>query len=294
MIYNTLHNSWLRLIAAIVGELIAAAALNLFIVPLGLYTGGLLGVCQLARTLLNTYLHISFGAYDVAGIFYFLLNIPILLLAWRTLGRNLVLKTLVCTVSYSLFYSIIPIPETPIVEDYLTACLLGGILVGIGSGIVLTCGGSGGGLDVIGLCMSKRGSSITVGKFSLSFNAFLYTACLLLFTPEIAIYSVIYNFATSMVLDRVHQQNIAIQALIFTREDEGALSRFIIEKLNRSVTYWNGVGAYTGDGVHVLCVCLSKYEIEELLHAVRTIDPHAFLTIQEGVRVAGNFPRRIG
>lgn len=209
MLYNTLHNRWLRLVACVVGELIAAAALNIFIVPLNLYTGGLLGFCQVVRTLMQTYLHISFGAYDVAGIFYFVLNIPILLLAYKTLGRPLVLKTLVCTTSYSLFYSIIPIPSTPIVNDYLTACLLGGILVGVGSGIVLTCGGSGGGLDIVGLCLSKRGSSFTVGKFSLGFNAVLYTSCLLLFSPEVAIYSVINNFFTAMVLDRVHSRTSA-------------------------------------------------------------------------------------
>lgn len=294
MLYNTLHHRWLRLIAAVVGELISAAALNLFIVPLNLYNGGLLGLCQIIRTLMQEYLHISFGAYDVAGIFYFIINIPILLFAYKTLGRSFVLKTLICTASYSLFYSLIPIPPTPIVEDYLTACLLGGILAGVGSGIVLTCGGSGGGLDIVGLCLSKRGSAFTVGKFSLSFNAFLYATCLILFSPAVAIYSVIYNFFTAMVLDRVHQQNVSVQALIFTREDQEALARFIIEKLGRSVTYWNGVGAYTGEGVHVLCVCLSKFEIEELLHAVHTMDPHAFVTAQEGTRIYGNFTRKVG
>ena len=293
MLYNTLHNRWLRIIAAVVGELIAAAALNLFIVPLNLYTGGIMGVCQLIRTFLQTQLGVTFGAYDIAGILYFLVNVPILLFAYKSLGLGLVAKTIICTVSYSLFYSIIPIPSAPIVDDYLTACLLGGILTGIGSGIVLTCGCSSGGLDVIGLCLSKRGSSFTVGKFSLTFNVFLYTACLILFSPEVAIYSVIYNFFTSMVLDRMHQQNVNVMALIFTHADEHILGQFIMEKLGRGVTYWNGTGAYTGKDVHVLCVSLSKYEIEELLHAVRSIDPQAFLTVQEGVRVYGNFRKKL-
>ena len=293
MLYNTLHNRWLRIVAAVAGELIAAAALNLFIVPLHLYTGGAMGVCQLIRTLLQTHLGVALGAYDIAGILYFLANVPILLFACKALGLGLVAKTIICTVSYSLFYSIIPIPSAPIVDDYLTACLLGGILTGIGSGIVLTCGCSSGGLDVIGLCLSKRGSSFTVGKFSLTFNVFLYTACLILFSPEVAIYSVIYNFFTSMVLDRMHQQNVNVMAMIFTHADEHILGQFIIDNLGRGVTYWNGTGAYTGKGVHVLCVSLSKYEIEELLHAVRTIDPQAFLTVQEGVRIYGNFRKKL-
>lgn len=294
MLYNTMHNRVLRLVLLVVGELIAAAALNLFIVPLSLYTGGLLGLCQLIRTLLQTYLGLRFGTYDIAGILYFLLNIPLLIVGYRNLGRGLAVRTIVCTVSYSLFYSIIPIPTQPIVSDYLTACLLGGILTGLGSGIVLTCGGSGGGLDVIGLIMSKRDHTFTVGKFALGFNVVLYTVILILFDPEIAIYSVIYNFSNSMILDRMHQQNVNVQALIFTREDEGVLADFIIKKLGRSVTYWNGVGAYTKDNVHVLCVCLSKYEIEELMPMVHEVDPHAFLTVQEGVRVFGNFPRKLG
>lgn len=293
MFYTTLHNKWLRLVAAILGELLAASALNLFIVPLHLYTGGLLGLCQVVRTLLQTYAGVSFGAHDIAGILYFLLNVPILLFAYRTLGRGLVIRTLICTMSYSLFYSLIPVPATPILDDTLTSCLLGGILAGVGNGLVLTCGCSGGGLDIVGLCLSKRGSRFTVGKFSLGFNAVLYSTCAILFSPSVAIYSVIYNYFSAMMLDRMHQQNVSVQAMIFTREDESALARFIIDKLGRSVTYWTGVGAYTGESVHVLFVCLSKYEIEELRHTVHTMDPHAFLVVQEGVRVDGNFRRKL-
>ena len=148
MLYTSLHNRWLRLIFAVIGQMIAALALKLFIVPLDLYTGGIMGVCQLLRTFLQSQLGLGFGTHDIAGILYFLINIPILLLAYKTLGKGLVFKTLVCTVSYSTFYSVIPLPQAPIVSDYLTACMLGGILAGIGTGLSLTCGGSGGGLTL--------------------------------------------------------------------------------------------------------------------------------------------------
>ena len=293
MLNTAVHRPWLRMLACILGELIAAFSLNCFIVPLGLYSGGGLGVCQLIRTLLETWGGLDFGGTDIAGILYFLSNIPILLYARRVLGRKFVLKTVVCTAAFSLFYSVIPTPSALPVGDTLTACLLGGILSGIGAGLVLTCGGSGGGLDVIGLCLSKRNSRFTVGRFSMTFNAFLYALCLLLFSPEIAIYSVIYNFAAALVMDKAHQQNISVQALIFTRADEQALGRRILEQMGRGVTWWEGVGAYTGEGVHVLCVCLSKYEIEELFHTVHEMDPHAFITLQEGVRIYGNFLKRL-
>ena len=293
MLNTAMHRPRLRMLACILGELIAAFSLNYFIVPLGLYSGGSMGVCQLIRTLLQIWGGLSFGDYDIAGILYFLSNIPILLYARGILGRKFVLKTVVCTIAFSLFYSVIPAPSTMVVNDTLTACLLGGILTGVGSCLVLTCGGSGGGLDVIGLCLSKKGSRFTVGRFSMTFNAFLYALCLILFTPETAIYSVIYNFASAMVVDKAHQQNISVQALIFTRAGERELGRVIMDELGRGVTWWEGVGAYTGENVHVLCVCLSKYEIEELFHTVHEMDPHAFITLQEGVRIYGNFQKKL-
>ena len=293
MFYNTVHNKWLRLLSAMAGTLLMAFAQNLFIVPLHLYTGGLMGICQLLRTLLQSRAGLSFGTTDIAGILYFLLNIPIMILGWRNLGRRLAVRTVLCIVSYSVFYSLIPVPAEPLVEDYLTGCLLGGILNGAGSGLVLTCGCSTGGLDILGLSMSKMSGAFTVGRFSIAFNAALYTACFFLFSPEIAIYSVIYNFASNMVLDRVHQQNVNVQALIFTRGNEPELTRFIMEKLGRGVTYWEGVGAFTGTEIRVLCVSLSKYETDELRHAVKHIAPDAFMIVQQGVQIYGNFHRRV-
>ena len=294
MFYNTLHNKWLRLLTALAGTLLMAIAQNLFIVPLHLYTGGLMGVCQLMRTLAVERLGMSFGSTDIAGILYFLLNIPIMLLGWRNLGRRLALRTILCVVSYSVFYSLIPVPAEALVNDYLTGCLLGCILNGTGVGLVLTCGCSTGGLDILGLSLSKISGAFTVGRFATLFNAALYTACFLLFTPEIAIYSVIYNFTSNMVLDRVHQQNVNVQALIFTRGNERELTGFIMETLGRGVTVWDGVGAYTGTDVRILCVSLSKYEIDELRHAVKHLAPGAFMTVHQGVQVYGNFHRKVG
>ena len=294
MLYSALHNRWFRLIAALAGEVLIAFGVNLFIVPLGLYSGGVLGVCQLFRTLLQTYIGVDLGSFDITGILYFIVNIPILIYGYRVLGRALAAKTIICTIAYSVISSIIPIPVTPIVNDYLTSCLIGGLLTGFGSGIVLTCGCSSGGLDVIGLCLSKKGSSFTVGRFSLTFNIFLYAICLFLFNVEVDIYSVIYNFATVMVMDRMHQQNISVQALIFTRGDGYKLGQEIITKLGRGVTYWNGAGAFAGASIRILCVCLSKYEVEDLVDLVQEKDPNAVFTIQEGVQVYGNFHRKIG
>ena len=292
MLHKAIQNRWCRLALAVAATLLYAIGVNWFIVPMGLYTGGLLGFCQVARTLIVEALGLS-PNMDFSGILYLAANVPILLLAWQALGRGFLVRTAVCTVTSSLFLSLVPPPVAPLVEETLTNCVLGGILVGFSLGIVLTCGCSTGGLDVVGLCLTKRGSRFTVGRFSLGFNIVLYVACALLFDIQTAIYSVIYTVFCSLFIDRGHQQNINVQVLIFTRDADPELPRSIMSRLGRGVTYWEGKGTYTESDMRVLCVCVSKFEVAELQETVRELDPHAFFIVQEGVRIGGNFLRKI-
>ena len=292
MLLKAIQNRWCRLALAVAATLLYAIGVNWFIVPMGLYTGGLLGFCQVARTLIVEALGLSPNV-DFSGVLYLAANVPILLLAWQALGRGFLVRTAVCTVTSSLFLSLVPPPATPLVEEMLTNCVLGGILVGFSLGIVLTCGCSTGGLDVVGLCLTKRGSRFTVGRFSLGFNIVLYIACALLFDIQTAIYSVIYTVFCSLFIDRGHQQNINVQVLIFTRDADPELPRSIMSRLGRGVTYWEGKGAYTESDMRVLCVCVSKFEVAELQETVRELDSHAFFIVQEGVRIGGNFLRKI-
>ena len=288
-----MHNKGLRLVGGLLGSLLMSVAINVFIVPQGLYAGGAYGLCQVIRTLLQTKLGVE-ASFDLAGVLYFFVNIPLFLLAFRTLGRTFCLKAGICTVSNSVFLALIPSPAVPIIPDPLTSCMIGGILVGFAAGLVLTCGCSTGGLDILGLYLSKKNNKFTVGRFCISFNVCLYLLCFILFDATTAIYSAIYNVLSNLFLDRLHRQNVSVQLLIFTKSKDPALPKYIMEQLDRGVTYWQAKGAYTGDDVQVLCVCLSKYEIDTLEQVIRDIDPNAFFVVQEGVRVVGNFKRHLG
>ena len=292
MFQTLLHNKYLRLLTGLLGAVIHAAAINLFVVPQGFYSGGLYGVCQVIRTLLVQ----QFGLVtpvDLAGVLYLLLNIPLLILAWRSFGRPFVIRMTVCTAVDSIALALIPSPAVPIVADPLSACLIGGICSGFACGLILTCGCSTGGLDVLGLYLSKKGSRFTVGKFSISFNAVLYAACALIFSLHTALYSVIYTVFASLFLDRAHQQNISVQMLIFTKNKSEEMRAFIIERLSRGVTLWNGRGGYTNEPLEVLCVCLNKYEILTVQQMLREVDSNAFFIVQEGVQVGGHFERHL-
>lgn len=287
-----LHHKNLRLATGIFGSVLLAAAINLFVVPQGFYSGGLYGVCQILRTLLVEHLALTLP-FDLAGVLYMLFNVPLLILAWRSFGRSFVVRLVLCTAVNSLALTVIPAPAVPLIADPLTSCLVGGIAAGFSCGLILTCGCSTGGLDVLGLYLSKKGSAFTVGKFSLSFNAVLYLLCALLFSVHTALYSVIYTVFSALFLDRIHQQNISVQMLIFTKSHAAEIKRFIIETLDRGVTVWDGRGGYTGEKLDVLCVCLSKYEIAAVQQQLYEVDGDVFFVVQEGVRVGGNFERHL-
>ena len=292
MLNKALHTTWLRMVTLLFGAALAAFTVNIFIVPQGLYNGGLLGLCQVIRTVLDTKLGIRVAAVDLAGTLYLIANVPLLLLAWRSMGRTFVFKLIVCTVLQSVLMTVIPVPDKPIIEDMLTTCLIGGILNGLALGLILTCGGSSGGMDILWLYLAKK-RGMSVGKMGIVFNVCLYLLCLALFDAKTVIYSSIFSVLTSVFIDRMHQQNITAQALIMTKTHGDEIAGAIMKALDRGVTTWEGRGAYTGDDVQVLCVCLSKYEIETLQQEVHAIDPGAFITVEEGVHTSGNFKRHL-
>ena len=170
----------------------------------------------------------------------------------------------------------------PIADEMLTNCILGGMVMG-----------AAGGLDVVGLWLVKRGSKYGVGRFSFLCNVVVYGICAWLFGVRTAVYSIICMAVYSLFVDRMHQQNINMQALIFTHGKEKELAASIMEKLGRGVTYWEGKGAYTGNDICILCACVSKFEEADLRKMVGEIDPGAFLVIQEGVAISGNFEHRL-
>ena len=293
MINSAMHSRYGRIGMAVVGAFIYALGINLFVVPAGLITGGMMGFCQLLRSVLLGILGIKTLSFDLAGIIYYALNVPLFIIAYRSLGHMFFRNTLICTTAYTVFLSIIPIPSVPIVDDILTSCLLGGVISGVGTGIALTSGCCGGGLDIIGLYMSKKGVKITVGQFGMVFNFVLFSLCWVLYDIPTMIYSVLNNIFHAIALDRAHRQSVTVQVLIFTKLENAALDRYIMENLHRGITRWEGQGVYTNEPTHILCVCMNKYEIEDLRDALRKIDPKAFFIVQEGVHVSSNFERRL-
>lgn len=282
-----------RLLGAIGGVLMYAIGMNLFIVPQGLYTGGLMGVSQVIRTLLVEYLGFPFGNFDISGIIYYIINIPLFIIAIKRLGRMFFLKTVISVTAMSFFLFIVYIPSIPIMDDILASCIIGGILSGAGIGICLKMGSSDGGANILGVLLIRWKRDFSVGKVNLTINLLLYAICLFLFDAETVIYSLIYAAVCSFAVDKVYSQNINVEVKVITRHACEEMEQEIFTKLERGITKWEALGAYTDNRAEVLYMIVSKYEIGRLKHIIGKYDPNAFVVVQEGVNVSGNFLKKL-
>ena len=274
------------------GCFLFAFGVNIIITPLGLYNGGFMGIAQLIRTVLFQMFDFSFlKQIDIAGIVYYIINIPIFYWAFREMGKGFLVRSLISVTIQTVFMTFIPIPTEPIFGDRLMSCIIGGLVVGTGVGMILRGRSSGGGQDVIGVIFAKKYPGFSVGKIAIMMNVLVYAVCLWMFDIEVVVYSLIYTTVLALACDRVHVQNINMSVMIFTKHE--GIEYIVMEEMRRGVTKWEGVGAYTNEASHVLYIMVSKYEVEQLKEIIHRVDPHAFIVLNEGSMVVGNFEKRL-
>ena len=276
----------------VLGCFLFALSVNLFVVPAGMYNGGIYGIAQILRTLIVDYAKVGLpSGLDISGIINFLMNIPLFYVAYRFVSRQFFRRTLIGLMIQTFFLSVIPIPGAPVFEDPLLDALIGGLLTGYGLGLILRAKGCSGGVDIIGIYCLKKDIKITVGKISIIVNAVVYLICAYLFDLNIACYSVIYAAIISYTMDKTHYQSINMLCFIVTRNKE--LQHSLTKAIGRGVTYWDGKGAFTEEEVLVNAVVISKYEVKELKRIVNEIDPDAFVFMSEGITVDGYYLKKL-
>ena len=274
----------------LIGSALFSASINLFVVPVNLYNGGIVGLSQIFRTVLVSRMNLNFS-FDIAGVINFLINVPLFVMAYRSLSRKFFLGTLLSLITQTVCFSLIPIPAVPILDDVLASLIIGAIVGALGIGMTLVSGASGGGTDIVGVYAALHWKSFSVGKLQLLFNALVYCLCAFLFDLPIAIYSIIYAAVYSFVLDKVHLQNIEMSLMIFTKNPE--IKSRILKDFVRGVTYWKGLGAYTQTETEVLVTIVSKDEVNDLRRMITQMDPKAFIIVNEGLQITGNFIKRL-
>ena len=288
-IMNTINWSYKDVIKMLIGTLMFCTAINIFVVPNDLFTGGVLGLSQLIRSIIIDLfkLHIEF---DFSGILYYIINIPLFFIAYKNLSKSFFFRTLIVISIQTIMLTLIP--TTSILDDKLTNVLVGGLLGGAGLGIILSCGASTGGSDIIGLVLAKKNNELSVGKLGLMLNVFIFSITGIMYGLQTMIYSIIYSFVDSLMLDKMHEQNICSTAFIFCKKNPKEINNYIKNELNRDFTYWDAKGGYDDSRTYIIYTALTKYELIKLERKIKECDFNAFMIKSDGVGIKGEFEKK--
>jgi uncharacterized membrane-anchored protein YitT (DUF2179 family) len=286
------QNKYLEWILSVLGGVIYAIAINTLVVPSNIYSGNLTGIAQIIRTILIDYLELQLpDNFDLNGVILLAINIPLFIIAFKSIGYIFFWKTIVTVVTQSLIMSFFPIPKVPLIASPLTAGIIGGILAGYGVGLTLRNGGSGGGVDIIGVYVTKKYPGKSVGGVSLAISIVVFLYCGIYFSIDILAYSIIYTLIYIVVVNQNHYQNIKNIVVIISKNEK--IEEHILKELKRGVTSINGVRAYSLSPLNVYISVLSKYEAIQIKKDIKLIDPDSFIIIFQRIETCEKFEIRL-
>ncbi len=272
----------------IVGTAIYALGILFFVDPAKLYTGGITGLSQLIVNVVE--LLTSNNVHINLGILSFVLQVPLLVFAYFKLNGRFVFYTIVSVVLFSLIL-LFRVSEPLMGSDILTNALVGGILGGIGNGMLHRVGASSGGTSI-----PFQYWSIKTGKSMGTYQIFLHGLIILLsgviFGLSIAIYTLISQLISSLVLDKIFTgYNFMKLEVVTTNGKE--MADALKTKLPHGVTMIDATGAYTYQAKTVVFAVISVHEIQKYLTLIRQIDAQAFVVMTGVSNVMGKFTKKI-
>ena len=260
------------------GCLIFALGFDLFMEPHSINVGGVSGVAMLL---------VEVTGIGSVGVFTVLLNVPLFLMGYKVLGKRFFFGSLFGMLVSSLFLdvcSIIPAPQT----ETLLGALFGGVLSGIGIGLVFMGHASTGGSDIIARLLKRKFRDLKMGKLMLMVDLVIVAFTGVVFRDiSKALYSVVILYVSAEVMDAIlYGLDYSTVALIITeRYDE--VYAAIGNQLDRGATFLDGRGGYTGTPKTVIMTAVSRRQVSDLKQLVQSIDPNAFMILQEAHQVLG-------
>jgi len=276
------HQYFGRAGTALIYATLVSIAVNFFWTPGNIYSSGVTGVAQLINTLTGRY-----GPFQLStSLMLFVLNVPLLILAWFKIGKQFTVFTFISVALASIMMNLLhPIPLT---HDPLICAIFGGAINGLGTGLALRYGISTGGLDIIGLTLRKK-TGTKMGTLNMAFNFLIVVAAGFVFGWPYALYSAIGLVVNALVMDMVYTRQQLLQILIVTGRPK-SVTDSIQNHLRRGITIVHDVeGAYKHDEKALLITVISRYEMYELQEAMEESDDKAFVSVTEIKQVMGHF-----
>lgn len=270
-----------KIILIVLGSLIIAIGVNLFIIPNKLLSGGISGIGLMLQYIFNIPM----------GVTILILNIPLLILSILKINKKFTMFTILGTISLSVFLIITaPLNKVlaPVEESYrLLYCIYGGVLSGIGSGIVFSNEGSTGGMDIVAIYAKKK-YDIEVGMMSFIINFLIVAVGSVMFDFKVGLYTLIAMYITATVMEKIINGLSRRKMLLIVSEKEKEVSVAIMNSFNRGVTILYGEGAYTSNRKDVMYCVVSLGQLPQIKRVIKDIDNKAFISIIDIAEVQGN------
>lgn len=267
------------LLKAVVGCAVFALGFDLFLVPNDLNAGGITGLSMVLVHVLN---------FGTIGILSAVINLPLFVLAGVKIGKRFFVFSLIGMLLSSLFidlFSAFPAPQT----EPLIGALYGGAVCGLGLGITFAAGASTGGSDIIIRLLKMRWRDVPIGTINMCFDFLVAALTGLVFKDAArALYSGVAIFVVGQVIDAVvYRFDYSKVALIISRQ-YAPIADAITQKLERGVTLLDGKGYYSKADTQVILTAVKRQQVTELKELVVSIDPDAFIIMQEAHQVLGD------
>ena len=258
-----------------IGSVIGAAAYPTFLIPNNIAPGGLTGVA----TILN------YLAGWPVGITALVLNIPLFLIGYRTMGKVFAFRSLVATALFTILIDILPLK--PVSEDPLLGTLFGGVVLGIGLGLILRGGATTGGSDMIARMVHRRFSFITVGMFLFALDFLVVLAAAIFIGGTEALYAMIDIYVCGRVIDAVMVGFGGNKACFVMTDAWQKITGRVLNEIERGCTLLEARGAYSGTSRPVVMCVMSRQEMTALKRIVQEEDEKAFMFITEAHEALG-------
>ena len=264
-----------RYIFMMLGASMAAASIELFLVPNSIIDGGIIGI----SLILNFITGIPFG------ILILLINLPFLFSGYKYIGKNFFISSTFAIVALALIEA--PLKSVgPFVTDPLLAAVFGGLLLGAGVGIVIRNGGALDGTEILGILLTRK-IPFSVGEFVMFFNIFIFGWAGFVLGWEHAMYSILTYYIASKTIDAVIQGLDETKAVIVISDEFEEMGNAISNRLGRSITNLKGYGGYSSQEKDVIYVVVTRLEITKLKTIIYETDPNAFVTIMAAQEAHG-------
>ncbi len=263
----------------LVGGVVQALAMRLFLVPAQLVSGGVSGAAQIVH---------HFTGWQI-GLMVFIGNVPLFILGWRYLGGSrFALRTAVAIAVFSLLTDVLVlfIPAQGVTTDLVLNCIYGGLLLGIGLGLVYRGKGTSGGSDILGRVLNHR-LGISISQAYLVTDTLVVLASGFAFNWERALYGLITIYVSGLAAEMVSEGTGVFRTVLIITRQPRQVSQKILTVLERGVTVLSATGAYTGESRPVLYCVITRSEVNQLKELVREVDAKAFMVIGQAHEALG-------